>query len=103
MTDGPTDEADQAWADILQMEEGFRAEAGLAPAPKTSWTTAEMTAELGRAGIDVGAMRLPARSWSVDEVHEALTQRGIGADHFTLPGDPPKTREKRLYPGLVRK
>jgi hypothetical protein len=104
MTDGPTDEADQAWADILQMESGFRAEADLAPALASHWESTEaMLAELGKIGLDASKLKLPSQSWSPDQAYEALAAAGITRGHFSLPEDPPKTREQKLYSGLGRK
>jgi hypothetical protein len=88
----------------LATEKEFRAEAGLEPTPVTQWETTEaMLAELGKIGLDGSKLKLPSRAWTPDEAFEGLAAAGVSGDHFTLPGDPPKTREQRLYPGLVRK
>jgi hypothetical protein len=103
MTNPPSgDDDDEGWAEILELEREFAAEAE--PAPVTKWeTTEQMLAELGKIGLDASKLKLPSRTWTPDEAFEALAAVGVTGNHFSLPGDPPKRLEDRLYPNHVRK
>ena len=105
MTNPPppdADEQDSAWGEILELEREFAAEATGEPAPKVFQTTEQMIAELGKVGLDASKFGLPSRTWTVEEAHEVLTQRGVTGDSFTLPGDKPKPIEQRWYPSKTK-
>jgi hypothetical protein len=89
MTD-PNPDDDALWAEI----EAEVAAEERAKTPRFA-STEQLIAELGKHGLDASKFGLPARDWTVDEAHEALSKLGVTGESFKPPKPP--TIEQRWY------